>query len=311
VCGGTQYPVEESENRFFFYKRRELSLITTKPARVSVHGGHSGQFCNHATGSLEEIVVAYIEQGFSWVGITEHMPPAGSQFLYPEERQAGLTEELLRQRFGAYMREGRRLQKMYRQKLTLFVAMEIETYQGAHDLAAQLIDEFQPDYLVGSVHHVNDIPFDYSQEEYDRAARHAGGIDALYCRYFDEQYLMLQRFSPAVVGHFDLIRLYDPDYRTRLEKSEIADRIGRNLDFIKSADLILDYNLRSLLKGADEPYVSASILEMALARDIAVVPGDDSHGVDSIGVNIDSASALLQNRGFDTKWRKPKLFRPR
>ncbi len=286
-------------------------MITTKPDRVSVHGGHSGEFCNHATGSLEEIVRAYIDQGFAWVGITEHMPPAGSEFLYPEERQAGLTTELLRRRFGAYMQEGRRLQKVYRHKLMVFVAMEIETYQGAHDLVARLLDEFRLDYLVGSVHHVNDIPFDYSQDEYDRAARNAGGLDALYCRYFDEQYRMLQRFSPAVVAHFDLIRLYDPDYKKRLEKKEIADRIGRNLDFIKSGDLILDYNLRSLLKGADEPYVSASILERALRRGIAVVPGDDSHGIDSIGVNIDNAAALLQERGFDTNWRKPQLFRPR
>jgi histidinol-phosphatase (PHP family) len=282
-----------------------------KPERVSVHGGHSGQFCNHATDSLEEIVCAYIEYGFSWVGITEHMPPAGSQFIYPEERRAGLTVELLRQRFAAYIREGRRLQEKYRHSLLCFVAMEIETCRGAHDLVDRLVEEFEPDYLVGSVHHVNDIPFDYSQVEYDKAVRHAGGMDALYCRYFDEQFAMLQRFSPSVVGHFDLIRLFDPDYRKRLEKKEIALRIERNLDFIKDNDLILDYNLRSLLKGADEPYVSRSILEMALARGIAAVPGDDSHGVDSIGVNIDRGAALLQEYGFATIWRKPRLFRPK
>ncbi len=32
------------------------------PWKVSLHGGHSGQFCDHAKGSLREIVEAAIEQ---------------------------------------------------------------------------------------------------------------------------------------------------------------------------------------------------------------------------------------------------------
>ena len=59
--------------------------------RVSVHGGHSGEFCCHAVDSLEEIVVAYIEKGLDWVGITEHAPPVDDRFRYPEEIKAGLT----------------------------------------------------------------------------------------------------------------------------------------------------------------------------------------------------------------------------
>ena len=47
-------------------------MTTISP--VSVHGGHSGQFCHHATDSLEEIIELYIAQGFPWVGITEHAP---------------------------------------------------------------------------------------------------------------------------------------------------------------------------------------------------------------------------------------------
>ena len=91
----------------------------------------------------------------------------------------------------------------------------------------------------------------------------------------------------------------------RLQKKEISERIARNLDCIKKHGLILDYNLRSLLKGAKEPYVSRPILDMARERGIAVVPGDDSHGVESIGVNLDAAMARLDDLGFDTDWRRP------
>ncbi|MDJ0621532.1 MAG: histidinol-phosphatase [Desulfocapsaceae bacterium] len=273
--------------------------------RVSVHGGHSGQFCLHAADSLEEIVRAYIDNGFVWVGITEHMPPSIEDIIYPEEKQAGMGPVELYHRFGKYILECRRLQVKYSKQITLLVGLETENYPGYERQVLALREEFQPDYIVGSIHHLDTIPIDYSEAEYERAAREFGGIDKLYCRYFDEQYSMLQAIRPAVVGHFDLIRIYDAHYTDRLQRPKIMARIKRNLDFIGDCGLILDYNLRALNKGAKEPYVSEPILHLARQRGIAVVPGDDSHGVKSIGVNIDGAMRRLAELGFDTDWRMP------
>jgi histidinol-phosphatase (PHP family) len=119
---------------------------------------------------------------------------------------------------------------------------------------------------------------------------------------------MLQLLRPAVVGHFDLIRIFDPDYGSRLAKPEIQQRIIRNLHLIKDLDLIMDFNLRSLLKGAEEPYISAPILRMARDLDIAVLPGDDSHGIANIHLNMDRAIAILEEYGFNTDWPRPKVY---
>jgi histidinol-phosphatase (PHP family) len=278
---------------------------------VSVHGGHSGQFCNHATGSLEEIIQRYIHENFNWVGITEHTPAISDKLLYPDEKESGLTPALLLDRFGRYIKECRRLQEKYSSQITIFAAMEIETYSGYKEFVPYLIDRFRPDYIVGSVHFVNDIGFDYSKEFYDKAVAHAGGFDSLYCDYFDLQYEMIELLKPAVVGHFDLIRLYDAEYKNRLLQPDIMARIQRNLQLIKDLDLIMDFNLRSLLKGADEPYISRVILELAYQMDIAVVPGDDSHGLSSIGVNMADAVNILENLGYNTRWRKPTLLHNR
>jgi histidinol-phosphatase (PHP family) len=278
-------------------------------ASVSVHGGHSGQFCHHATDSLEEIIRQYIANGFDWVGITEHAPGISLELLYPDQQAAGFTPEFLLGRFALYMRECRRLQEKYRSEIKIFAAMESETYSGYQEFIPYLTTTFRPDYIVGSVHFVDDMGFDYSQEQYDRTASALGGRDAMYCRYFDQQYEMLQFLKPSVVGHFDLIRIYDQDYKTRLRQPEIMARIERNLALIKEFDLIMDFNLRSLLKGADEPYISRLILEMARDMGIAVVPGDDSHGVGNVGINMEKAIAILAELGFDINWRQPKLLR--
>jgi histidinol-phosphatase (PHP family) len=276
---------------------------------VSVHGGHSGQFCHHATDSLEEIIQSYIARQFPWVGITEHSPAISDELLYPDQRAAGLTPEFLFNRFAGYMKECRRLQEKYRSQIRIFAAMEIETYSGYEEFIPSLINKFQPDYIVGSVHFVNDMGFDYSREQYDQTVEAVGGIDQLYCRYFDLQYEMIKLLQPAVVGHFDLIRIFDPGYKERLLRPEIMERIKRNLQLICELDLIMDFNLRSLLKGADEPYISRVILEMAVEMGISVVPGDDSHGLGSVGANMEKAVAILRELGCNTNWKEPKLIR--
>jgi histidinol-phosphatase (PHP family) len=276
---------------------------------VSVHGGHSGQFCHHATDSLEDIIQRYIAKKFSWVGITEHSPAISEELLYPDQQAAGLTPRFLFDRFARYMTECRRLQAKYRSEIRIFAAIEIETYSGYREFIPSLIDRFRPDYIVGSVHFVDDMGFDYSREQYDKTVEAVGGIDQLYCRYFDLQYEMIEFLRPAVVGHFDLIRIFDSDYKKRLLRPEIMDRIKRNLQLICDLGLIMDFNLRSLLKGADEPYISRVILEMAVEMGIAVVPGDDSHGLDSIGINLEKAVTILRELGCSTDWHEPKLIR--
>ena len=273
---------------------------------VSIHGGHSGEFCTHAKDRLEEIVEAYVEKGFFWVGITEHMPPVTDAFLYPDQIEKGLTAEDLYRQFALYIRTCRALQQKYEKEIHLGVGFETEAYSDAFPFAQHLMKTFRPDYVVGSVHHVADINFDCDPTQYHRAVDALGGMDTLYQRYFDTQYEMLTVLKPSVVGHFDLVRLFDPDYVKRLESPPIKERILRNLHHIKSSGLILDLNVRALYKGDDEPYISKSILKEALKLGIPVVPGDDSHGVETVGAGIEEGIKILHDMGFNMKWVLPR-----
>jgi len=285
----------------------ESILQMNNISKVSIHGGHSGEFCHHAKDRLEDLIKAYIKMGFHWVGITEHIPPPNNTLRYQDEIEAGLDDHFLRQQFTRYFHKARSLQKKYQDDIQLFIGFESESYSGYISHVNSLIQAYQPDYVVGSVHHVDDINFDYSPEFYEKAVKQAGGIIPLYVRYFDIQFEMIQQLSPKVIGHFDVIRIFDPLYRKHLEIPEISKRIHRNLSLICSKQMILDYNLRSLLKGADEPYISNCILKVAQSMGISIVPGDDSHSLDTVGLNIETGIRLLQNVGVSVQWQKPVL----
>ena len=277
---------------------------TASPTLVSVHGGHTAQFGDGAD-SLEEVVGAYAARGFEWVGITEHIPPVSTEFLSPEEIAAGPTAESRLHRFAEYFSVARELQSRYQDSIRVLIGFETECCTGYIQHVESLRNRFQPDYIVGSIHHVRDIIIDWTPEQYAQASELVGGIDALYCEYFDQQHELITALRPKVIGHFDLIRMHDKDYRQRLEQPKIKERIRRNLELIKELGSILDFNLRAFEKGATEPYVSQSILQMALELGVLCAPGDDSHGVATVGLHLERGIEILQQTGFSTDWPVP------
>lgn len=275
--------------------------------KVSVHGGHSGQFCHHAKNTLEEVVKAYIEAGYSWVGITEHMPPVNDAMRYPDEAESGITASKLQQQFREYFAEVRALQQKYADRIKLYAAFETETYHGSASFVRELIETTRPDYIVGSVHHVGGIGIDVNRELYEEAKHKAGSVEHLYCQYFDLQLAMLHELKPSVVGHFDLIRIFDDDYLDTLELPSVWSRIERNLAYIAEQGFILDFNLRGFDK-AIEQYPSVPVLKLAIQLGVSIVPGDDSHGVNSVGRNYERGIEVLKGLGHHCQWQQPMLF---
>ena len=155
-----------------------MSNSKQKPDLVSVHGAHSRQFCSHATDYLEEIVLEYIQQGFKWVGITEHMPALSDDFLPPEEEAAGLNAYTDQLRFERYFETARALQNKYRDQIDLYVGFETDFWTGYLDYCEQLVEKHRPDYIVGSVHQLHDYLIDGNDADFAAAEVYATAAGA-------------------------------------------------------------------------------------------------------------------------------------
>lgn len=267
--------------------------------KTSLHGGHSGQFCDHARDTLAEVVTAYAAEGFSCVGLSEHMPPPQDDWMYADERELGRSAVWMQRRFAEYVAEALRLRAHHAGNLRLLVGMESEWYPGVESWIQALRDRHELEYVVGSLHHVQGVCFDYSREEYLRATRQCGSRAALYEAYFDEQRDMLLAVRPEVVGHFDLIRLYDPEYPATIALPRIWDRVLRNLELIRSLGAVLDINARALLKGQPAPYVCAPVMHEAVRLGIPMAYGDDAHGAGDVGCGYELVSQLVRESGAD------------
>ena len=227
------------------------------------HHSHCGQFCGHATNSLEEVVQDAIRKGMMTFCMTEHIARERIDF-YPREEEVH-TPESLAKLYDDFYHEARRLQKVYAGQIQLFVGFEGEWIRDSSLTIIQgLLKNYDLDLFVGSVHHVHTVPIDYDTSFYHKARSISGGTDEqIFADYFDEQYAMLQALKPPVVGHFDLIRLKsdDPDRSFRTWPN-VWEKLVRNLRFVAEYGGVLEVNSSSLRKGMKEAYPQVQICEV-------------------------------------------------
>ncbi len=264
-------------------------------AWFSFHGGHSGEFCRHANGSLAEVLESACERGFNVYGVSEHAPRLRHEDLYPDEQD--LTPADLARIFSAYIDRARVLQGELEGRLEVLVGFETEMVppegwlEGMNELRRAPFD-----YTIGSVHHVGDMPIDMTEERTLHAAEQVGGISALHCAYFKQLAEMVSEFRPTVVGHFDLIRKFSGgnpsfDERTWLE-------IERALEAVRESGALLDVNAAPPRRGLGPPYPLGAILERARQLDVGVTLGDDSHGPADVGVGLHACLEAIAAAGY-------------
>ena len=92
------------------------------------------------------------------------MPRSSLAQLYPEEVAAGYTCDFLGTQFELYVKEAQRLRELYRDRITILVGVESEWFGDGRDfdLITKLKADYKLDFMVGSVHHLHQIPIDYS-----------------------------------------------------------------------------------------------------------------------------------------------------
>ncbi|KAF5379229.1 hypothetical protein D9615_005865 [Tricholomella constricta] len=273
------------------------------------HHSHSGQFCKHAKGLLEEVVVEAIRQGFKVYGLTEHVPRYRTEDLYPEE--AGMPLNEIASQFDRFLDEAHRLKAQYAFAITLLVGLETEYITDTDlDYLDALLARHGPriEYVVGSVHHVNGIPIDFDRPTYQKALHSLGPgteaaatQEAFLSSYYDAQYGLLQRFRPEIIGHLDLCRLYDPGLSIS-NYPEAQKKMERNVLHAIEYGALFEMNAAAFRKGWDTAYPGRDVVEFILKHGGRFALSDDSHGPDAVGLNYHRLPEYLRTMGVEEVW---------
>ncbi|CAG8489305.1 1352_t:CDS:2 [Racocetra fulgida] len=257
------------------------------------HHSHSGQFCEHAKGKLEEIVIEAIKKKFLVYGLSEHCPRYRVQDLYPEESH--LQPSDLSKTFSEFVIEARRLQEKYKSQITLLVGLETENITSSSTTEIKnLISQYDLDYLVGSIHHVHETPIDFDLETFEIALSKSASSnnltesnvvnsleENLFASYFDSQYQLLKDLKPMVVGHFDVIRIFRPSFELT---DFLVKKIERNIELVVEYGGLFEINSAGF-KKLQCAYPQRDIFKLIIEKGGKLTISDDSHSPQSVGVN--------------------------
>ncbi len=266
--------------------------------RCSLHGGHSGSYCDHARGTLREVIEAAVQAGYSVFGVSEHAPRTEERFLYDEEKRREWTARHVEGLFVEYIDEVARLADEYADRIVLLRGYECEVVPEAEHVA--IMDRWRArgafEYRVGSVHYVEEISIDGADEDFVRALDLHGGIEPLAIAYYDRVTQMVCDLRPEVVGHLDLIRKNGVRHGLR-DTPAIAAAARRTLEAVEAHGGILDLNTAGWRKGLGSPYPAPVLVREAATMGIPFCFGDDSHGPDDVGFGLDDARRYLLENG--------------
>ena len=272
----------------------------SEPWLCSLHGGHSGQFCDHAGGTLREVVEAAIARGFSSYGVSEHAPRYAENLLYAEERDMGWDVAKLVELFESYTTELFALADEYCDRIELLRGFEAEVVPSADWFdRMSILRQVGFDFVVGSVHHVAERSIDGPLSEFEEALGAVGGLENLVVAYYESLSEMVQRFRPEVVGHFDLVRKNGHRYGN-VDTPRCRTAASAALEAIADSGAILDLNCAGFRKGLPTPYPAPHFVSQAHQMGIPFCFGDDSHGPEDVGRDLDRGREYLIGLGIDS-----------
>ncbi|MFZ9659602.1 MAG: histidinol-phosphatase [Arcobacteraceae bacterium] len=245
-------------------------------AKIDLHN-HT-YLCNHADGSMEEYVLEAISQNINIFGFSEHAPMLNFEDGY----------RLLSKDQDFYQNSILELKEKYKNKIDILLGYEVDYIDGNY--LEESILKAPVDYLIGSVHYLDEWGFDNPEfiGEYDKR-----DIDKIWEEYFTALTNMARSGKFDIVGHLDLMKVFN-----FLPKKSMKELSFDALKEIKKSEMVIEINSSGFRKAPKEQYPSANILELAFELDIPITFGSDAHKISQIGLYYDDVTLLAKRIGY-------------
>jgi histidinol-phosphatase (PHP family) len=237
---------------------------------------------------MEEYVAHARGQGLPEMGFSDHLYmywlPVGKrdpELAMREEELDDYVEDVLRLR-----REN--------SDLTIRLAIEADYVPGHETTLKSILERYAWDYVLGSVHFIDDWGFDDSRymDTYDR-----WDIDQLYDRYFDLVMRAAESGFFDSMSHPDLVKKFGHRPGPSLDLAALYEKLARSF---KRAEVCVEVNTSGLRRPCAEIYPSLDLLRACQQAGVPATLGSDAHQPDHVGVAFDAGVGHLRAGGYDS-----------
>lgn len=197
--------------------------------------------------------------------------------------------------YKKYLNEIEKAKELYGDKINVKFGVELGLLPDVFDDAKKVVNKYDYDFVIGSIHQVNMEPlyFDSSYYKRDRVTA--------YSYYFEYILKNLKLFSDFdVYGHFDYIYRYSTYKNNELDYFEFKELIDTILKLLIEKGVGLEVNLSGFRYGLDAYHPSLDILKSYknLGGEILTI-GSDTHDNQKIKPILLKSQDFVKEAGFD------------
>lgn len=239
--------------------------------------------CCHAAGLPQEYLAEAEKKELVEIGFADHFPLDMLQYK-PKSQVTMQSEEL-----DYYIEDVRKLQENS-SRVSVKMGIEVDYLPGTEKLLSTIIGQYGFDYIIGSIHFMED--WDFTHPVYAESYRERD-IAQLYEKYFKLVENLCSSGLFDIIGHVDVIKKFG--YRPSGNLNHLWQKVAR---LLKNEDMCLELNTA----GKDAPvgsfYPDRELLEICYLEKVPVTLGSDAHAPDQVGRYFHEAIDILKSVGY-------------
>lgn len=237
---------------------------------------HTHSILSDGKHSYEEMIRMAISKGLDEIGFSDHVCLKPVDWAISMIDIPVMTEQILD------------LRLKYQDQIKIRYGIEMDYFPGQEIELKELIESIPLDYVIGSVHFIDDWNFDTDKSLYGKWPN-----DQLYKDYFE----LIQQAAASglfdIIGHLDIIKKF------RVYPESNQDKLFEDtIKLIKKSNLVVELNTGGVDRPCAEFTPNLKLLEICFRHNVPVTLSSDAHMTIQIARHFGSAIELLKQIGY-------------
>lgn len=172
------------------------------------------------------------------------------------------------------------------------MSIEMDYTPGKHAEMEAFIKSYPFDYVIGSVHWVEDFGIDLAEyrKEWDRR-----DLYETYRSYYDQIVTLAESNLFDIVGHIDLVKIFK---YVPTDQEFLIEQYERITDALKNSKTCVEISSAGLRKPVGRIYPEPELLSLCYKKGIPIVLSSDAHEPHQVGENYEATIKLAKEIGY-------------
>ncbi len=184
-----------------------------------------------------------------------------------------------------------------REETDLRLGIEADFVPGAEDRIANLLDELDLDYVVGSVHFIREGAVDMDDYGVWDPRDPSRSPEAVWRRYFETVAESAASGLFDVIAHPDLVKIWGSTHPDRRPDGDLRYFYDPLVEALADSGVAVELSTAGLRKPAGEMYPAPALLELCVEAGVPVALSSDAHRPQDVGAGYERALAQLAELG--------------